>query len=175
MRHVQKYLANAAWAGRLRDLLARMFTDLLQEILVSGSGVGVAYDEATGEFTFSGAGGTAVIGASFDGGGAPIEVDTFCDIRVPFNCTITAVHLLADQVGSIVVDVWKDTYANFPPTNADSITAAAPPTLSSANRSADTTLTGWTTTITAGDVLRFNVESVSLIERLAVELTINKT
>ena len=31
--------------------------------------------------------------------------------------------------GSIVIDVWKDTYANFPPIVADTITASAKPTL----------------------------------------------
>ena len=57
--------------------------------------------------------------------------------------------------GSIVIDVWKDTYANFPPTVADTITASAKPTLSSATKSDDTTLTGWTTAVTAGDVFGF--------------------
>jgi hypothetical protein len=70
--------------------------------------------------------------------------------------------------------VWADTYGNYPPTNADTICAAAPPTIAAANKSIDTTLTGWTTALAAGTTLRFNVESVSLIERLALILTVTK-
>ena len=176
MRTIQKYLANTKWAGPLRDLLVRLFVDYLGVALNAGSGVTITQDPDTGEFEFvASGGGSSVIGASFDGQGAPIAVDTYCDIYVPFACTVTGVAMLADQTGSIVVDVWKDTYANYPPTNADTICAAAPPTISSATKSLDTTLTGWTTAIAAGTTLRFNVESCSLIERLALVLTITKS
>jgi hypothetical protein len=57
--HVAKYLANQAWAGKLRDLLVRLFTDFLQEILLAGSNVTVTYDEETGTFTFATAGGVS--------------------------------------------------------------------------------------------------------------------
>jgi hypothetical protein len=95
------------------------------------------------------------------------------DLEIGFDCTITKWSLLADQSGSIVLNVWKDTYANFPPTVADKITASAPPTITTATKATDSTLTGWTTTVTAGDVLRFNVDSVTSIKRvtLALELT----
>ena len=63
--------------------------------------------------------------------------------------------------GSAVVDVWVDSFANFPPTDADTITASAPPTLSSQVASEDATLTGWTVSLSAGDVLGFNLDSVS--------------
>lgn len=107
-----------------------------------------------------------------DGAGSEISTGVKVDVRIPFNCTIQAVTALADQTGSIVVDIWKDTLANYPPENADSITAAAPVTISSDDNSEDTTLTGWTTTVDAGDVLRFNVDSVTTITRLALVLTL---
>lgn len=88
--------------------------------------------------------------------------------------TIISVEMLADQSGSVVVDVWKDTYANYPPVNADSITASAPPTISTAVKSLDTTLTGWTTTVTAGDILGFNVDSVTSIQQVTLILTIRR-
>lgn len=90
------------------------------------------------------------------------------DIQVPIACTITGAYAYADQTGSIVVDVWAEDHAQFPPTNDDSITASAPITISAATKSSDTTLTGWTTSIAAGDVLRFNVDSVSAITRCTV-------
>lgn len=96
------------------------------------------------------------------------------DIVVPFDCTITGVTLLADISGSIVIDIWKDTLANFPPTDADSITASAPPTITTDTDSQDTTLTGWTTSLSAGDILRFNVDSVTDITRVTLSLAVTK-
>lgn len=110
-----------------------------------------------------------------DGGGATITSGVKGDLEIPFGCTINAVTLLADQSGSIVVDIWKDTYANYPPTVADTITASAKPTISSATKSQDTTLTGWTTSITAGDTLRFNVDSITTCQRVTLSLKVTKT
>lgn len=107
-----------------------------------------------------------------EGGGAPITTGQKGYIDVNFAGTITSVIALADQTGSIVVDVWKDTLANYPPTDADSITASAPITLSSAIKAQDSTLTGWTTSIAAGDVLGFNVDSASTITRLTITILV---
>jgi hypothetical protein len=100
-------------------------------------------------------------------------------IQVPYGGTITAVTVLSTDAsataGSIVVDIWKDVFANYPPTDADSITASAPPTLSSASSSQDSTLTGWTTAISANDVLGFNVDSATTVTRVVVQLTVSPT
>lgn len=69
----------------------------------------------------------------------------------------------------------KDTYANYPPVDADSITASAPVTISSATKSQDSTLTGWTTSISAGDVLGFNVDSITTCQRVTIALKVTKT
>lgn len=110
----------------------------------------------------------------FDGGGSVLTTGIKLDVPIEFNAVIQQVSLFADQTGSVVVDIWKDTYANFPPTVADTITAAAKPTLSSASKAQDATLTGWTTTITAGDILRFNIDSVSTITRLTLSIKMRK-
>ena len=119
--------------------------------------------------------GSFSIVADIDGSGAEIETGLKAWVQVPFSGTITSATALADQTGSIVVDIWKDTFSNYPPTNADSITASAPVTISSAIKSEDTALTGWTKDITAGDVLAFNVDSVTDIEHVVISLAINKT
>jgi hypothetical protein len=105
-----------------------------------------------------------------DGGGSAITTGQKGHLEIPFACTIQRATLLADQSGSIVIDIWKDTYANFPPTDADSITASAPPTISGAQKSQDATLTGWTKAINAGDILAFNVDSVATIQRVTLVL-----
>jgi hypothetical protein len=77
-------------------------------------------------------------------------------------------RLLADVSGSIVIDVRRDTYANYPPTGADSIAASAKPTLSAAVTNEDATLTGWTTAFSAGDVVGFNVDSASTVTQVTL-------
>ncbi len=118
---------------------------------------------------------TADIVFIIDGGGSAITTGQKGHLEIPFACTILQATLLADQSGSIVVDIWKDTYANFPPTDADSITASAPPTLSSAQNSQDSTLTGWTKTIAAGDILAFNVDSATTVTRVTLSLKVKRT
>ena len=115
-------------------------------------------------------------GFLIDGGGSVLAtgIARGC-LEVSYNCTLTAVRLFANVAGNVVVDIWKDTYANYPPTVADTITAAAKPTLSAANKSQDTTLTGWTTALTAGDILYFNVDSVATITWLLVALRVTRT
>ena len=110
-----------------------------------------------------------------DGGGEEITTGVKGYLYCPFGFTITGVTMGADQSGSIVVDIWKDTHANYPPTDADSITASAVPTISSATKSQDTTLTGWTTDVNAGDWLGFNVDSVTNIELLTLVLNYTRT
>lgn len=130
----------------------------------SSQTTGLAWEAVTGAIEFV-----------IDGGGSTITTGVKGYLEVPFACTITAARMFADQSGSIVVDVWKDTYANYPPVDADSITASAPPTISSTTKSQDTTLTGWTTTVSAGDVLGFNVDSCTSIQRCIVSLRITRT
>jgi hypothetical protein len=119
---------------------------------------------------------TAAVGYTINGNEAVLTTGVAgTGLRVPFACTINSVTLLADQTGSVVIDIWKDTYANFPPTVADSICASAKPTISSGVKSEDTTLTGWTTSIAAGDVLYFNVDSCSTITNVVLILKVTKT
>ena len=117
---------------------------------------------------------TSSIEFIMDGGGGVISTGVSGDVVVPFDCTILEVTLLVDQTGSIVVDIWKDTYSNFPPSNADSITASAVPTISSSNKYKDDTLIDWTTSITTGDILRFNVDSCTTIQRCTLILKVRR-
>lgn len=88
-------------------------------------------------------------------------------------CTIEEVRLLADQSGSIKVDLWKDAYANFPPTDADSICGGNEPEISSGTKDSDTTLTDWTTSVSDGDIIRVNVDSCTTIQRCTLSIKIS--
>ncbi|MFW6118864.1 MAG: hypothetical protein ACOC7S_00860 [Planctomycetota bacterium] len=108
-----------------------------------------------------------------DGGGSAIETGEKGHFVVPAG-EIVEVVLLAGQSGDIKVDLWKDTYGNFPPTDADSICGGNEPEISSGNKDRDTTLSGWTTSLSDGDVIAVNVDSVDTIERCTVALKIEK-
>lgn len=136
------------------------------------SGGGLEID--TGQLTLTSTHLTGEIGITIDGAGSEIADGVKGFVRIPYACTITGVYLMADQSGSIVVDVWKDTFANYPPTVADTITASAKPTLSSAISGSDTTLTDWTKTVSAGDVIGFNVDSCTTITRLTLQIVTTK-
>lgn len=117
------------------------------------------------------AGDVRIIRAVFDGGGALLPTGARkAYVNVPFDCVIVRWRILADVSGSIVVDIWKDTYANYPPTVADTITASAKPTLSSVIKNESTTLTGWTTALSFGDVLEFNIDSVTTVTKAYIDL-----
>ena len=137
------------------------------------------YDTGTNAFSCGtdqtgGAGSSKSIGITIDGGGSAITTGVKGFVVAPASCTISSATLLSTDAsvtsGSIVIDVWKDTYANYAPTVADTITASAKPTLSSAIKSQDSTLTGWTTSVTAGDVLAFKVDSASTVTRVSLFL-----
>ena len=96
-------------------------------------------------------------------------------VIIPFDCILESVTLMGDVSGSVVVDLWVDSFANFPPTNADSITSVTPPTITSAQSSQDNQLLNWLSTITAGEVLVVNIDSVATIKTLTISITGRKT
>lgn len=114
---------------------------------------------------------TRTIGITVDGGGSVLTTGSKGFRSFPVAGTIVAARILADAAGNLVFDVKKSTYAAFPV--QASIVAAAPPTLSAAQKSEDTTLTGWTTAVAAGDVFGFEITGIpATITRATLELTI---
>jgi hypothetical protein len=93
--------------------------------------------------------------------GAPITTGVRGYFEVPFGLRVTGWTLLADAVGSLQLDVWKDTYANFPPTVADTIAGSEKPLLAAAQKNQDLLLTTWSTDLNAGDIIGINVDSAS--------------
>jgi hypothetical protein len=100
-----------------------------------------------------------------DGGGAAITTgDKQIYPTAAFACTINRIDISADQSGSITVDVWKA--AGAIPTSGNKISASAPLTLSSAQLAQNGSLTGWTTSVSSGDVFGFSVATVSTVTRV---------
>lgn len=104
-----------------------------------------------------------------DGGGAVVTTGEKAGyLRVPFDGLIVGWTLLGDpaHTGSIVVDSWIDTYANFPPTVADTIWGGSKPTLSGADKAE---ATGLSIAVTKGQLIRHKVDSASTLR----EATLN--
>jgi hypothetical protein len=108
----------------------------------------------------------------FDGAGSEIADNVKEMYRVGFDGYIRKASILANVTGSIVIDIWKDTYANFPPTDSDSITASAVPTISNGVAYENTALTGWTTAFSAGDTFIANIDSCTTIVKAVLVLTV---
>ena len=94
------------------------------------------------------------IGASFgsfqSGATALAAASTAC-VPTYFAGTIQSVEIIGDVSGSATIDVKTVAHSSWTGTaSTASITAAAIPALSSAARYTDSTLTGWTTAVTAG-------------------------
>lgn len=76
-------------------------------------------------------------------------------LTIPFGGVIHSYDMMLNQ-GAATVDVWRVATGQPNPTIADSITGSATPSITGPTPVHSTTLTGWQTTINAGDVLAFS-------------------
>jgi len=131
----------------------------------------VCLDNSTGaavwkDITASGGGGgggdTSPITIGWDGQGGFITTGLTRYFVAPYNATITGWSIVAEGTSpTCTIDVWKIASGTTLPTVANTITASAIPALSTGNVVRSSTLTGWTTAITAGDILAFNIDAAS--------------
>lgn len=104
-------------------------------------------------------------------------------IPIDMACTIQRVSLYADASGSVTLDIWKCTYAQFDagathPVVGDSIIGAGTAlAISSDTKYQDSTFTGWTTTTIAdGDILAFNVKvAATNIKQVVIAVKLART
>lgn len=141
------------------------------------AGTNITITGAWPNSTINSTGGISKFGksATWDGLGVAIISGNCKVVRcAPAQATGTILSATAqsDVAGSCTVEVWKTTYAAAPATVANKISSAAPITLSSAIKSQDSTLTGWTTSVTVGDIICFHVLTSSTIGWLEVSLEI---
>lgn len=113
------------------------------------------------------------LGFAIGDGSTVIAAGNKFGFKVSFAGTITAATMAPDVSTTTVVDVWAST--SFPPTNANSITAAAPLTITaSAAPVVDTILTGWTVAFAANTWFFFNVDSNNNAKWLGMDLKITR-
>jgi hypothetical protein len=112
------------------------------------------------------------VGLVIDGRGDVITTGYKKAAPIPYDGMIVGWYLLADQTGSIVIDVWKDVWSAYPPTVADTIAGSEKPTLVSQQQNQDHDLTTWTRRVAAGDVIAFNVDSASILTQVHLQIRI---
>ena len=112
---------------------------------------------------------------NIDGGGALVTAGAKYSLEVPFACTIIRATLLADATGDAIVDVYRVPYSGFPSSASNSICGDALATLSSARRSQDRALDGWSRALSQGDLLTAYVNSVSGIGMLTLSLVVSRS
>lgn len=103
------------------------------------------------------------------GGVGVITTGSKATFEIPIDVEIVAARLVGDVIGSLTVDIRRSTWATFPPTA--SICGGNPPSFSGARTYQDTTLTGWTTALSAGDWLSVYVSSAATVTQATVSLT----
>jgi Collagen triple helix repeat (20 copies) len=123
-----------------------------------------------------GGGGSSLDGeivVTFDGGGSTLTVgNTGVYYTLPYNATIEGWYLTGDPAGSLVVDIWR--LPGAIPTDADSITASAKPTLASVAYGSSKALNGWKLACAAGDVFGFEVESATSITKAVLTIKLQR-
>jgi hypothetical protein len=108
--------------------------------------------------------GSGSFGITIDGGGSGFTTGLKGFTRIPYTGSITGWTMISDQSGSCVIDVWKAN--NAIPTVANSIAGTEKPTLTNQQLVSDTNLTTWTSSLSVGDIVAFNVDSISTVTRV---------
>ena len=89
-------------------------------------------------------------------------------VTLDVSGVLESLTILSDQQGDLILDIKKSDYSSFP--TFTSIVGGVYPQLSNERKVRDDNLTGWSTTIVAGDILTFDVVSVNNINRFLISL-----
>jgi hypothetical protein len=126
----------------------------------------------SGGFVFPAVRYKAGLTVQIDGQDSVIQTGICHNQPVPFPCDIVAGRITANGVGSIVIDIKKSTFANWP--TMSSICAGNPLTISAARKVEDTALSGWTKTLNEGEQLAIDVLSCSGITEATLTLFLRR-
>jgi hypothetical protein len=131
--------------------------------------------------TVANVGGTAAatvkmrdFGTTFgDTSGSALTSGSVVYFTVPFACTIAAWNASVDA-GTVTFDIWKIGTGTAIPTVTNTITASALPAISSGTSIHSTTLTGWTTSVTANDIFGIQLKTVATAKFAQLDIQCNQ-
>lgn len=104
-------------------------------------------------------------GITVDGAGTALTTGTKGYRYIEQNCTITGWHVRSDISGSVVFDVKRSTI---------SLAGSEKPTLSASTSNSDLALSTWTTSLVAGDIIEFIIDSASTVTRATLTILVTK-
>lgn len=117
----------------------------------------------------------ASAGISIDGGGTTVTTGLKGYVTVPYAGTITAWSITADGASpTCTFDVWKVATGTALPAVGNTIMGTKP-ALTTGNAVRSTTRTGWSTTVTANDIIGFNLDAVTVATKITFQLEITQT
>jgi len=111
---------------------------------------------------------TRTINYVIDSGSSPMLPGKKGKVTLDVSGIIDSVKIFSDQTGGVVFEISKSNYTNYP--TFTSITAGQRVQLINNNKYFDDILNNWDKTIVAGDILDFEVISVSNIRRFLISL-----
>lgn len=96
-----------------------------------------------------------------DGGGSAITTGAKAWLPMLKSGTLTGWDLTVDTSATITIDIWDDTYANFPPTDADAMPGGGKePTISAGIKATDADISDWAdVVVTKGEYVRMNIDA----------------
>lgn len=135
--------------------------------IVAGTNMTITTNPGTNELTFDSTGGVNEdsFGLVVDGGGSAITTGSKGYKYIPWDCTVTGWSILSDISGSAVVDVKR---------SGVSLAGTEKPTLSASTNNSDLSLSTWTTSLLAGDVVEFVVDSAASLTRITSTILVTK-
>jgi len=112
----------------------------------------------------------AMLSYGLDNDGTALNTGIQGSVHIPYGLDIIRWTLIGDQSGSANIDLWSSEYGTVP-TVANSVTGNIGMTISTATANQSGDIDNWRMTrINAGNVVTFNVQSVSTITRLTINL-----
>lgn len=111
---------------------------------------------------------TRTINFVIDSGSIAMLAGNKGSVTLDVSGVLESLTIFSDQQGDLSIDIKKSNYTDYP--TFTSIVGGVYPQFSNAQKVRDDDLTGWTKEIVAGDILTFDVVSVSNINRFLVSL-----
>jgi hypothetical protein len=111
---------------------------------------------------------TRTINYVIDSGSFPMLSGNKGSLTLDVSGILESIVILSDQQGDLTLDIKKSDYLTFP--TFTSIVGGVYPQMTNSRKVRDDELIGWTKTITAGDILTFDVIAVNNITRFLISL-----
>lgn len=157
--HLLKVYESGAWTQIGASVNTEDIQDAVGTFVTAASPLTATYNDALNTFVLALTGSDVALNWNLDEGGVP-TVGLKAILYVPFDADISDWKLLSDTAGDISIDVQGSDYSAYP-TFTSLVGAGTKPSLSTAQKATMSSLTSWTTSVTAGDLIAIYVESAA--------------